>query len=215
MGGVRALACAVALVAASFDAGAFDYAAIGTGPIPDGAGGSGGDPVCNESTQGQALTLQFAVRGLRDPVHHVGVRITFQPAHTYAGDLHVRLAAPGGSPSAPIFGDTGSSEAGDDGSDALGHYEFADDAPLDWWSGASMTVDDEPIPAGFYRASQDGSGEAVALDAVFGDLPPERANGTWTLDITDDCAQDTGGVGSAALVINSSLPVELQAFSVD
>lgn len=61
----------------------------------------------------------------------------------------------------------------------------------------------------------EGSAQPVALDAAFGGLKPEQANGTWTLTFADDCARATGGVAFASLVVNASLPVQLQSFSVD
>lgn len=212
---IRALGLAVGMTAGCFDAAALEYVGTGIGPIPDGVGGSGGDPACNGTTQGPPLVVQFRVSDLAESVRRVGVRIMLAPAHTWAGDLHVRLSAPDGGPSAPIFGDTGAGPDGDDGSDAQGPYEFADDGPRDWWTAAAAAQDGESIPAGFHRASADGSRDAVSLDAIFGGLPPERANGIWTLSVGDDCAEDTGGVASATLVINATLPVGLQAFSVD
>lgn len=193
---------------------AIEIAGVGAGPIPDGPS-SGGDVVCNASSQGSPLVVEFPVRGMTTLIHHVGVRITFGPAHTHVGDLHARLAAPGGSPAAALFGDTGQDIVGDDGSDVEGQYQFADDGPLDWWAAAASAPPDGTIAPGFYRATADGTAQAVSLDAVFGGLRPEQINGIWTLEITDDCAQATGGVAFSALVLNGTLPVELQAFDVE
>lgn len=212
---VVAMSCGAILLLFHASVGAVEFAGTGIGAIPDGHGGNGGDPVCDATTLGPPLVVQFDVRDLVDVVRSVGVRITFAPAHTWVGDLHLRLAAPGGSPVASLFGDTGAGAAGDDGSDAQGAYAFGDEGSSDWWSTASATPDEDAIAAGYYRATADGTGEPVSLDVVFGALAPEQANGTWTLDIADDCAQDTGGVAIASLVINATLPVELQAFVVD
>ena len=206
---------AILLLAFNASAGAVEFAGTGNGAIPDGHGGSGGDAVCDATTLGPPLVVEFDVRNLADVVRSVGVRVTFAPAHTWVGDLHLRLAAPGGSPAAPLFGDTGAGAAGDDGSDAQGAYAFGDEGSSDWWSTASETKDEIAIAAGYYRATADGTGEPVSFDAAFAGLAPQQANGTWTLTIADDCAQDTGGVAAASLVINATLPVELQAFVVD
>lgn len=110
---------------------ALEFDGSGTGALPDGTVGGGGDSVCDATTLGAPLVVRFGVRGLADDVRSVGLRITFAPVHTYVGDLRVRLAAPGGGPAASIFGDTGAGASGDDGSDAQGQYQFADEGALD------------------------------------------------------------------------------------
>lgn len=202
------------LLGVAGQATAIEIAGVGTGPIPDGPN-TGGDVVCNASSQGTPLVVEFRVSGMTTLLHHVGVRITFAPAHTHVGDLHARLAAPGGAPTATVFGDTGQDIVGDDGSDVEGQYQFADDGPLDWWAAAASAPQDGTMAPGFYRATADGSAQPVSLDAAFGGLRPDQINGTWTLEVTDDCEQATGGVAFAALVLNATLPVELQAFDVE
>lgn len=211
----RARALSLCLLAAmAGPALAVEFAGTGGGPIPDGPA-SGGDRVCDASTQGPPLVVEFAVSGMKTTLHHVGLRITFAPAHTFVGDLHVHLFAPADAAVASIFGDTGLGLIGDHGSDAAGQYQFADDGPLDWWSASAAASDGETIAAGFYRATMDGSATASSLDATFGALQPAQVNGVWRLEITDDCEFDMGAVAFAALVLNASLPVDLQFFEVD
>lgn len=192
----------------------------GLGAIPDGIGGTGGgDSVCNIGTSGPPLVISFPVTNIADVVSTVSLSLAFEPAHTYVGDLHVVLSAPGDAPNATIFGDTGANGTTDDSSNVAGPYYFVDDQPDDqpgdWWAAAATAADAAPIPAGAYRATTEGGATTVLLNSVFGGLPAERSNGLWTLSITDDCAGDTGTVSSAVLFVNDTLPVELQGFRID
>jgi len=219
---IRAIAFHVAAIVGGFclsafmasDSSALQFSGSGVGEIPDGLGG-GIEGGCNAATEGAALAVSFAVEGLAAPITNIGVRLSFDPPHTYVGDLHVVLAAPDGVRSAPIFGDTGNSGDGDDSSDVRGPYAFSDSLSGDWWGAAAAADEAVEIPSGEYRATSDGLTQAVSLLAAFGNLSPVQANGRWTLTIADDCIGDTGSVSAAALVINESLPVSLQSFSVD
>jgi len=196
------------------EASALQFQGSGVGEIPDGLGG-GIEGGCSAATEGVALTVSFAVKGLAAPITNIGVRLSFDPPHTYVGDLHVMLAAPDGVRSTPIFGDTGNSGDGDDSSDLRGPYAFSDALSGDWWGAAAAADEAGEVPSGEYRATRDGLAQSVSLLATFGDLTPAQANGRWTMTIADDCIGDTGSVSAAALVINESLPVSLQSLSVD
>lgn len=187
------------------------FTGTGLGAIPDGT-----DAVtCNLSTSGTPLTVSFNVSGLTGSVFNVGVRVQFFPAHTHVGDLHAVLASPAASRTLTLFGDTGTG-AGGAGAHVAGPYLFADNQGGDWWSAAFDNRLGTEIPTGGYRSSDEATGFFSSLNTKFGGLTAAEANGVWTLQISDDCAGDIGGVNEAELLINDvSLPVRLETYSVD
>lgn len=189
---------------------AAQFTGTGLGPIPDGAAG------CIAS--GAPLTVSFAVSGIAAAISSIGVRMQFSPQHTFVGDLHAVLAAPGGSPNMTIFGNTGSSLAFPGGTDsnAAGPYLFSDAQTGDWWAAAIATPNAGAIPAGGYRTTGDNSASITSMNSIFAGMTPAQTNGNWTLTLTDDCGGDTGSVSDATLLINdASLPVRLETFSID
>lgn len=207
---------ALLAVAASGDLRATSYLASGTGPIPDGPSGTCG-------TEGSPLVLSFVVNDVVANIVSVGAQ--FVANHSYIGDLRAILAAPGGSPSLPLFGNTGGNANGGDSSDLGGLYGFDDTFTRDWWAeaaalGAGQAITPSSPAAGGFRTSAistTATTTQTSLNAVFGGLTPAQANGTWTLTFTDDCLEDTGSVQSATLWIDAPppLPVSLQNFTID
>ena len=192
---------------------AMSFAGTGLGAIPDGSDSG----TCDITTRGTARVVSFAVSGLTAAVGTVGVRMIFNPAHTFVADLHITLSAPAGSPQMTIFGDTTGAGLNHPGGDSqvAGPYLFADSQTGDWWS-AALAANGHVIPAGGYRTSADGAATQTSLNAIFGGLAPAQANGIWTLSFTDDCSYDTGSVSEATLFINDiAMPVHLQDFTVD
>ncbi len=198
----------------SVGAHAAQFVGTGTGPVPDdtvaGCGGTEGDP----------LTIQFTVSGLTSPISTIGVRIAGQ--HTWMGDLTARLSAPGGSPTAVLFGKTGSTTATGCGDSSAfgGPYNFGDGPTGGWWTAAAAAgASPAVVAAGDYRTSTiggaAGGGATTSIISVFGGLAAASANGTWTLTVTDASAADTGSIDSAILFIDEPVPVSLQNFSVD
>ena len=129
--------------------------------------------------------MTFTVAGKVGKPTAVGVRIAFDPAHTYAGDVLAVLIAPDGR-RAQIFGgldDPFDAGPSDDGNDLVGPYLFTDAAlqhPVD--GGGVPEAEDGIVPPGHYRAVTTGN---ELITPAFADLG--NANGTWTLRVRDLC----------------------------
>ncbi|GMV28093.1 MAG: hypothetical protein AMXMBFR59_02180 [Rhodanobacteraceae bacterium] len=176
------------------------FTGTNVGPIPDAPSGS---PSCGVNNLGQPRVVSFDVNGLIYPV--VGVSLSMNINHTWRGDLVVTLAAPGGSPSKVIFSHTGSNVPNGCGHNGIlnGLYTFEDTGERDWWGSAFPTV-----PTGSYRAAlpggQDPGGAATLISPDFRNIPPEIANGTWTLTIRDAGDPTPGQPGSGTGTINAA-----------
>lgn len=172
------------------------------GTIPD------GPAAC--TSYGGNRDVTFTVSGVTAPATNVAVNFTLAPAHTWAGDLDVRLIAPGGAPEHVIFSRTGATTPTGTGtsSDAGGPYTFADSAPASptWWGAAATN----PIPSGSYRSSTPGEvaggGANTLITPAFAGLTTAQLNGTWTLRFRDHCSADTGAVSAATLTIDGGSP---------
>lgn len=198
-------ALGLGLVASPYAFAIEEFAGTGTGAIPDAPSGT---PNCGVNNLGQPRIVSFDVHDLIFPVVAIGVSMDL--THSWRGDLVVKLAAPGGTPSKIIFSHTGSNVPNGCGHNGklAGVYKFDDSGDRDWWGSAFATV-----PAGNYKVSAPGGvnpgGAAVLLSPDFKGLTPEQANGTWTLTFWD--AGDPGpgqpGIGSvnaATLFIDQS-----------
>src|SRR5579885_729802 len=173
------------------------------------------------------VNLPFTVSGLSGNLVSVRVQnMTWNPQHTWGGDIIVRLTAPGGSPTATIHQRRGQTTCGTgfgSSADLVGPYSFGDAFPD---TPNFHTVAGDPVPAGDYRATQcvTTPGELVALDTIFGGpvssgsgkagdrglevfrgLPPEAANGTWILNVSDNAAGDTGTVSGVELRLETDV----------
>lgn len=198
----------------SADLLAASYLGSGAGPIPDGT-----SDACD--IEGAPLVISFAVSGIAANLTSVGAQ--FQADHTWVADVRAILAAPGGSPSLALFGNTGGNANGGTSSDLGGLYGFDDSFTRNWWTEAAAATGIIPVSspgAGGFRTSAistTATTTQTSLNAVFAGLTPAQANGTWTLSFTDDCEADTGSVQSATLWIDAPppLPVSLQQFTVD
>ncbi len=188
------------------------FTGTGVGAIPDSPGGT--PPV-----YGAPLVISYAVAGVSGPVTDVSVSITL--THSWAGDLDMVLAAPGGSPNMVVVGHIGVTAAGSFGSssDYNGTYVFSDSAsgPNIWTAAAST-----PIPPGTYRTTVRGQAgttnppAVTSLNTTFGGLTPAQANGTWTLTIRDGGGGDTGTVTASTLTVNpTGTPLPPRSRTVD
>lgn len=162
--------------------------------------------------------------------------VTWSPTHTWAGDVTMTLTAPGGSPSAVIHQRKGRATpctAGAGSSSGLtGPYTFRDDPTGS--PGNFHTVAGTPVPSGQYQATRclATAGEVVLMDPIFmgpafspdflltknylenkekgleafENLPPQAANGTWTLNINDQAAGDTGSITAVQLSLVTNTP---------
>jgi hypothetical protein len=177
------------------------------GAIPD------GPAACTSFGANRDVT--FTVSGLTAPLTNVSVNFTLAPAHTWVGDLDVRLIAPGGAPEHVIFSRTGATAPTQAGtsSDAGGPFTFADTAPAapTWWAAAATN----PIPSGSYRSSTAGEvaggGANTLITPAFAGLSTAQINGTWTLRFRDHCAADTGSVSAANLTLDAGAPIATDA----
>ena len=164
------------------------------GAIPPGIG-------CDLVTYGPPRDVTFTVTGKVGKPTSVGVRIAFDPAHTYAGDVLAVLIAPDGR-RAQIFGgmnDPFDSGGSDDDNDLVGPYLFSDAAQEGpSIEDASQDSGDEVVPPGHYRALATSNQMITPAFADLGD-----ANGTWTLRVRDLCETDTGTVSAAALYLGT------------
>lgn len=176
------------------------FTGTNVGPIPDAPSGS---PSCGVNNLGQPRVVSFDVHDLIYPV--VGVSLSMNINHTWRGDLVVKLAAPGGSPSKIIFSHTGSNVPGGCGHNGIlnGLYTFDDAAERDWWGSAFPT-----IPSASYRAAlpggQNPGGAATLISPDFRNLAPELANGTWTLTFWDAGDPTPGQPGSGTGTVNAA-----------
>jgi hypothetical protein len=158
------------------------------GPIPDAPG-------CTDYVGGNPRDVTFTVAGRVGKPTNVGVRMTFGPAHTYAGDVVATLIAPDGRRTT-IFG---AMDDYSDSNDLVGPYLFTDAADIvPTIERASLDSPDAIVPPGHYRAFENGSAEITPAFADLGDV-----NGTWTLRLRDLCDQDTGSVSQAALYLTT------------
>ncbi len=116
------------------------------------------------------------VSGMALPIASVSVQLTL--SHSYVGDLHVHLRSPNGT-QIELFSHVGGS--GDDMTGAI----FSDTAPI------SISLGSAPF-----------SGQFRPLEPL-GTFAGESANGTWTLEISDDEDDDTGSLLAWSLNIVS------------
>jgi subtilisin-like proprotein convertase family protein len=175
------------------------------GAIPD------GPSACSSGVFGLDRDVTFTVGGLVQQITKVEVTFALNPAHTFAGDLHVALIAPDAA-SHTIFGRTGSTTGSICGyaSNIAGPYTFSDLAALPplggWWQAASTATASQVISAGTYRTTAAGGAGAISpapatlMTPAFASSDP---NGVWTLRFKDSGFGDVGTVESASLTIDT------------
>ncbi|MFZ1699275.1 MAG: choice-of-anchor D domain-containing protein, partial [Pyrinomonadaceae bacterium] len=167
------------------------------------------------------VTLNVPVAGQVNVVQDLRVNLTLdQPAggggHTWVGDLIGNVTSPAPSSTHLLFsrvGSTSGTGAGDS-SDLQGPYTFHDGAAGDLWMTAGVLVGGT-IPAGEYRTQAccapavAGPGINTEMNGAFAGLAP---NGTWTFNIADNAAGDTGRVSAMSLTM-STCPTVTPTFS--
>lgn len=202
----------VLLVTAACAVEAVTFNGTGTGNIPDGSVSCGGP--------GAPLVISFNVNGMGAPLTDIRVAMNFIPQHTFAGDVLAVLKAPGGSPSATLFGRIGATSqfAFGSGRHLSGNYTFVDPAisTANIWSAEAAVVSPSGvIPGGTYATTVSGPvatspAPTTPLLSVFTGLTGAQVNGTWTLELTDRCASDQGGISAASLTLDSLPPPPTQ-----
>jgi subtilisin-like proprotein convertase family protein len=148
----------------------------------------------------QHLDVPFPITGLAAAAPSaITLSMTFEPNHTWVGDLDVSLIAPDGTEGA-LFTRTGGGAFGDS-SDLDGPYQFLDVVgAFNWWAKAAAAGDTTPVESGAYRAS-DVSGADTSLVGLFSGVT--NPNGTWILRFHDHSTNDTGGVSFATLDVRT------------
>jgi subtilisin-like proprotein convertase family protein len=138
---------------------------------------------------------------------NIEVSHTYNPIHTWAGDVDVTLIAPNGT-SHILYAATGDTVVGSagDSSDLSGPYNFKDSAAgTNWWLAAFNAGATVAVPPGDYRTTQAGPqpvnnfSPVTNMTAAFAGVA--NPNGTWTMRFTDTAAGDTGSVSAASLTI--------------
>ncbi|MFK8012488.1 MAG: proprotein convertase P-domain-containing protein [Marinicellaceae bacterium] len=132
--------------------------------------------------------------------------------HTYVGDLSATLTAPNGIAKLVLFSRVGRAPGSNNGYGAnlIGTYAFNDQSTNDIWT-TSLENDvangiNSILPTGLYRTSTSGTnlsrfgGCTTRLNGAFKGLTADQANGTWTLNISDNEGGDVGQVLSVGLL---------------
>ncbi len=183
------IAAALASNSAALGGLGFDVVVPGFG-IPD------NDPEGGESS---VHLPSFGVPGA------MTLRIRFPSAdsedrHTWCGDLVARLTFTpdtGAPPRSVILfnriGATSATSRGDD-SDLAMEYSFSDSHPYNMWEDAALTPPEGAVPNGQYRPSSRGPDFQYLPTSMFQAFGGFAPAGTWTLNISDHAAGDTGRV---------------------
>lgn len=166
---------------------------------------------------GAALNITFAAAGLTSSaLTDIRVSMTFGTAHAWGGDITATLISPTGI-SFPLFGRIGATTATANGTSAnlSGTYVFVDPAITtnNIWTVASTTTTAVPILEGTYATTPVGGAGAVNPPtpsnflAAYSSLTTAAVlNGTWTLQVVDNCELDTGAISAASLTLEQSPP---------
>ena len=139
------------------------------------------------------VDLPFAVTGFAGVVNRVTVNITISDlglesdteGHSLVGDLTLTLESPNGT-THTIFQRTGKTQSNEYGymAHVVGPYSFSDRAEGNWWLEAEKnSFYQNNIPSGAYRTSAPVTGAITSMDKAFA---CEKANGVWTLNISDN-----------------------------
>ncbi|MBP6530205.1 MAG: hypothetical protein KA260_08780 [Burkholderiales bacterium] len=208
---VAALAATI-LVAAPAHAAPLTFPGTGTGSIPDGSFSCSGAVA--------PLVISFDVNGMGAPLTDLRVAMNFFPQHAFAGDVTAVLKAPGGSPTATLFGRIGAvgGLVNGSGRHLSGNYTFVDPAISSaniWAAEAAVVAPAGVIPGGTYATTVSGPvatspAPTTPLLSVFTSLIGAQINGTWTLELTDRCTSDQGGISVASLTLDSLPPPPTQ-----
>ncbi len=165
------------------------------GAIPDAPG-------AGPRNYGPARDIPFVATG---PGSVLSVMVSFSAAHTFVGDLRVRLIAPDGRQHL-LFETTGGTSAEHEGFSAnlaAGNtYRFADSFPANWWTAAAVGEADIPgtdartVVAG--GAGVPNPAPVTSLDATFAGA---AVAGIWILRFDDGFGAEVGSVTAASLTL--------------
>lgn len=177
------------------------------GAIPDAQPGA---PTCGAGNAGPSRDIYFEVPDLQGmSVVDLEVSLTFDPAHTWGGDITARLIDPSGTRVHTLFGRLGATSANGcgRGADLAGPYTFTDLAykyPAIFWQ---VAASNSAVPAGDYFPSNSGGEGAedpmppTSLAATYAGMSSTQAQGTWVLRVVDSGDGDVGTVSDATLTL--------------
>lgn len=200
----------VGAMATAWSSTAATFNGSGVGAIADGTSSACPAP-------GTPLNITFPASGLTSgALTDIRVSMTFGTAHAWSGDITATLISPTGI-SFPLFGRIGAVSATAVGAsaDLSGTYVFVDPAITtnNIWTAATNAPNPGAILEGTYATTPVG-GAGVANPptpsnflVAFSSLTTAAVlNGTWTLQIVDNCANDTGAISAASLTLEQSAP---------
>ncbi|MBL8311583.1 MAG: hypothetical protein JNL19_14265 [Burkholderiales bacterium] len=202
---------ALGAMAVAMAAHAATFTGSGVGSIPDGTANAS----C--PAPGVPLNITFAANGLTSSaLTDIRVSMTFGTPHYWGGDITATLISPTGI-SFPLFGRIGATTATGVGTSAnlSGTYAFVDPAITtnNIWTVASNSTSTVPILEGTYATTPVGGAGAVNppaptnfLAAFSGLTTASVLNGTWTLQVVDNCEMDTAEISAASLTLTQSAP---------
>lgn len=206
----RALATMISVLAIAACSAA-TFTANNVGAIPDGTSSTCPAP-------GAPLNITFTANGLTSgALTDIRVSMTFGTAHPWGGDLTATLVSPTGI-SFPLFGRIGAVSVSAVGSsaDLSGNYVFVDPAITsnNIWTAATNAPNPGSTMEGTYATTPVGGAGAVNPPTPTGFLAAYSTlttagvlNGTWTLQVIDNCANDTGAISAASLTLEQAAPV--------
>lgn len=128
-----------------------------------------------------------------------GVRVSVNISHTYLGDLTIRLRK--GTTAITLMDRVGNGPLFAPGN-LGGTYVFDDQAQNSPWAAALGLADDQTLPAGSYLAS-DATSNIVSMARGFSGV---SSLGTWSLEVIDNAAPDTGVLATWSLTLDRAGP---------
>jgi len=166
------------------------------GAIPDAAAG------CGNHATSTPKDVTYNVSGLTGNINDVRVSMTFNPAHSWGGDIWAELRSPSNGAMKTIFRQRGGTTATACGSsnDLAGPYNFFDTAA----NTNFFSVAGNPTPSGDYQAFVEFTGTATPITPTFAPLAAGQVNGTWTLRLLDGGGGDTGSISASVLTVTTS-----------
>ena len=165
--------------------------------------GAGGALVDGATDAGAAL-FDINVSGTGATVTSIQSVTLTGFSHTFAGDLGVYLIGPDGTTYSTLV-----APPDDDGANFGGNYTFVVDATKSTIDGATVgAATTFNIPSGTYAISDYGDGVNPGPRSDFSALAGQPLDGTWTLEIDDFYAGETGTLGSWGFTANAGVAPE-------
>ena len=183
----------------------------------------------NQTSTAGAVCQSIVVAGGPASITDVNVQVSI--THTWVGDLHIFVSAPGGSPTLTLVNRAGRQGTGiGDSSDLSSAFPITFNDQLTTVGaeqlGGSNAGETGCASAGIIGSSAGCTQSVFNPGAMSTDAPVASsgsfledfslldANGTWQLCVVDSASGDTGPLTTWSLGFGA-LPVEIQKFSVE